>query len=144
MSLIKGKQEFRTILDFSKGKVSKNHIKRSLRKVEVREVVKLPESNTFTFVENNITVGMYQLRLSFQSVDSFNDRTKLKEYGGFRIAVYERNRKANILKNINLDKDKRFCNQYWLDSNKNYGLRINNLVDIIMHLSKLNNLKMFL
>lgn len=144
MSLIKGKQEFRTILDFSKSKVSKNQIKRSLREVEVREVVKVPETNTFTFVDNYIIVGMYQLRLSFESVDAINNRTKLKEYGGFRVAIYERNRKASIIKNINLDKDKRFVGQYWLEPNKSYGLRICNLVDIIMFLNRLSNLKMFL
>lgn len=144
MSLIKGKQEFRTILDFSKSKISKNFVKQSLREAEVREVVCLPETNTYTFVENEIKVGMYQLRLSFESVDSINNRTKLKDYGGFNVAIYERNRKGNILKNINLEKDKRFKDQYWVEDSKNYNIRIKNLVDVVMHLERLNQLKLFL
>lgn len=144
MSLIKGKQEFRTILDFSRSKISKNFIKQSLREAEVREVVCLPDSNTYTFVENYIRVGMYQLRLSFESVDSVNNRTKLKDYGGFSVAIYERNRKGNVLQNINLVKDKKFKDQYWVELSKSYGIRINNLVDIVMYLNRLNQLKLFL
>lgn len=152
MSLIKGKQEFRTILDFSKGNISKNMIKRALREVEVHELVRLQDTNTYTFVENDIIVGMYQIRLFFSSVNSASHRSRLREYGGFRIAIYERNRKAGkpespkgaVLQHINLSSDKRFKHQYWVDLNKDYSIRMKNLVDIIMHLNRLNNLKMFL
>lgn len=140
MSLIKGKQEFRTILDFSKDKLSKNMIKQALRGVEVHEVSFLPESNTYTFVENEIRVGMYTIRLLFSSV-SAETRTQLKEYGGFRVAIYEHKNKS--LKNINLDKCKLFKGQYWLSLNDGYDIRMNNLTDIIMHLKRLDNLKIF-
>lgn len=144
MSLIKGKQEFRTILDFSKGNISKNLVKRALRDIEVHEIVCLPDSNIYTFVENYITVGMYQIKLSFSSMDSSQPRNKLKEYGGFRVAIYERNRKGNVLQHINLDRDKRFKNQYWNNLNLGYEIRTKNLVDIILYLTRLNNLKLFL
>ena len=144
MSLIKGKQEFRTILDFSKVKMSKNKVKEALRHAEVLEVVYREEDSTHTFVENFINVGMYEVRLIFSSVDAVRTRSKLKEYGKFRVAIYERASFGRSMHNISLPKDRRFKNQYWVDLNKDYNLRINNLVDIIMYLNRLNNLKMFL
>lgn len=142
MSLIKGKQEFRTILDFSKGKISKNMIKRALRSVEVRELVQLPDSTSYTFVENDISVGMYRIRLSFSSLDSSRTRTHLREYGGFKIAIYEHS--GNMLRNINIENDRRFKRQYWVQCNKDYGIRMKTLTDVIMYVKRLNNLKMFL
>jgi hypothetical protein len=140
MTLIKGKQEFRTILDFSKEKISRNMVQQALRKVEVRELVQ--DCNNYTFIENDIIVGMYQIRLSFSSMDASVDRSRLREYGGFRISIYERKNKA--IQNTNLLRDKRFKNQYWIYLNKNYDIRMKNLVDIILYLKRLNNLKMFL
>lgn len=145
MSLIKGRQEFRTILDFNgKNKISKNKIRQALREVEVCELVCLPDTSIYTFVENDITVGMYQIRLSFSSVDSSRSRNRLREYGGFRVAVYERSKKGNVLHNINLFNDRRFKSQHWVETNKDYNLRMKHLVDIIIHLNRLNRLKMFL
>jgi len=145
MGLIKGKQEFRTILDFSsKDKVSKNKVKEALRKAEVREVVIGEDPNHYTFIGNDITVGMYQVRLIFSSIEAGYSRAKLKEYGGFRVAVYERSRKGNMLTNINLFNDKRFRDQYWVKLNQDYQVRMKNLVDIIVYLHRLNGLKMFL
>jgi hypothetical protein len=144
MSLVKGKQEFRTILDFSEGKLSKNKVKNALRKVEVRELVRLENSNTLCLVENDIRVGMYQIRLSFSSFDSTHTRSKLREYGGFRVNIYERNRKGNTIQYINLSRDKRFHHQKWAKLNHDYAIRIKNLVDIIVYVSRLNQLKMFL
>lgn len=141
MSLIKGKQEFRTILDFSKGKVSKNMIRRELRNAEVHELTQLPNTNSFTFIENDIKVGMYLIRLSFSSMDADKSRNRLREYGGFRIALYEIREKSN--KNINLN-SKLFKHQYWVELNKDYNLRVKNLTDVIMYLKRLDNLKMFL
>lgn len=142
MALIKGKQEFRTILDFSKDKISKNKVKRALREAEVRELVQLKDSNTHTFVENDIKIGMYRIRLFFSSIDSSRDRSRLKEYGGFRVAIYEC--RGNVIQNINLSTDRRFKHQYWADLNKDYDIRMKNLTDIIMFVKRLDNLKMFL
>lgn len=141
MSLIKGKQEFRTILDFSKGKVSKNMIRRELRNAEVHELAQLPNTNSFTFVENDIKVGMYLIRLSFSSMDADRNRNRLREYGGFRIALYEIREKS--IKNISLN-NKLFKHQYWVELNKDYNLRAKNLTDVILYLKRLDSLKMFL
>ncbi len=143
MSLIKGKQEFRTILDFSKGKVSKNMIKRSLRNATVHEMTQLPETGSLTFVENDIRIGIYHVRLFFSSVDAGRDRSRLREYGGFRIAIYERTSKGKAMRNVSLN-NKLFRNQYWVELNKGYNLRMKNLADVIMYLKRLDNLKLFL
>lgn len=143
MSLIKGKQEFRTILDFH-GKLSKNKIREALRHAEVQEVVYREDDSVNTFVENLINVGMYQVRLIFSSLDAGRNRSRLREYGKFRVGVYERTGFGKSMHNISLAKDRRFKNQYWVDMNKDYNLRINNLIDIIMYLHRLNNLKVFL
>lgn len=143
MSLIKGKQEFRTILEFSKEKLSKNKVREALRSAEVVEVVRL-DNNGHTFVENMINVGMYQVRLFFSSIDAGPTRSRLKEYGKFRIAVYERSSFGKSMNNINLTKDRRFKTQYWAKLNEDYNLSITNLVDVIIYLNRLDNLKMFL
>jgi hypothetical protein len=142
MSLVKSKQEFRTILDFSKGKLSKNKIKNSLREAEVLEYTQ--HGDAISFVTNDIQIGMYQIRLCFYSVNAEQSRNRLKEYGGFRVAIYERHRRSNAIQHINLDKDKRFNGQYWTKINKGYNLRMKHLVDIIMFTNRLNKLKMFL
>ena len=144
MSLVKGKQEFRTIWDFSFNKISKNRIKQSLRQAEVLEVIQQEESSICTFVENDIIVGMYQIRLFFNHREVGQHRTRLRDYGGFRIAIYERTRKGTVLHNINLNKDSRFKHETWIDLNKDCNVRIKNLVDIIILLQRLNSLRMFL
>jgi hypothetical protein len=144
MSLIKGKQEFRTILDFSTSDISKNRIKQSLRQTEVLELIQHEGSSVYTLIENDIIVGMYQIRLFFNHRECTQSRTRLREYGGFRIAIYERNRKGTVLQNINLNKDSRFKNESWVTLNNNHNLHSKDLVDIIMLLQRLNNLKMFL
>lgn len=141
MSLIKGKQEFRTILDFSIN-TSKRQIKQSICQADVLELIHHEGSNTF--IENYIVVGMYQIRLIFNYHDADLRRTRLAQYGGFRIAIYERTRKGTVLQNINLNKDSRFKNELWIDLNNNSNLRTKNLVDIIILLHRLNNLSMFL
>lgn len=64
-------------------------IKRALRSVQVQEVTKLPDSESYTFMENHIRVGMYKIRILFPSLSGDRDRQLLREYGGFRVAFYE-------------------------------------------------------
>lgn len=144
MSLVRGRHEIRTILDFSKGKISKNSVKQALRKVEVLEIYQ-KEENINTFVDNYIQVGMYEIYLGLKGAPS-RDRTRLKNYGCFHVAVYEKKDKKSpsSLKNINLNNDGRFKNQYWVGLNSNSKLRTKNLVDVIMHARRLNDLRLFL
>lgn len=142
MGLIRGKQEFRSILDFSAENISKNFVKQSLREVEIEGLVR-SESGHYTYIENQITVGMYQIQLSFQSVEGPDSKSKLKDRGSFRVAIYEQKR-SNVLKNINLDRDKRFSHQYWVKLNHQSDIKINSLADIIVYLHRLDRLKLFL
>lgn len=143
MTLIKGKQEFRTILDFT-SKTSKNKIRQALRTVEVFEMTELPDSNSYTFIENSIRVGHYRLQLSFSSLDATLSRKRLRDYGGLRVALYESGNRGKSSNNINLKNDKRFSGQYWIRLNQDFKVRMKDLANIIMHLQRLENLKMFL
>jgi hypothetical protein len=139
MTAIKAKSELRTILDFSTGKCSKNRIKQALRKCPV---VSLEEGNgECTLYLNEIRVGMYTVVLLLP-FDSSPKWTKLRDYGDFEVKVYDsRDPKASA---INLKKDPRFKNQYWVNKNFFGQLRIKHLVDIIAHCYRLNNLRAFL
>jgi hypothetical protein len=139
MTAIKAKSELRTILDFSTEKCSKNRIKQALRNCSI---VSLDESGTeCTLYLNEIKIGMYTvvLLLPFDSSTRWN---RLKDYGDFEIKIYESaDPKAN---SINLKKDQRFSNQYWVSKNFFGQLRIKHLVDIIAHCYRLHRLRAFL
>ena len=141
MSLINGRQEYRTILDFSKQKISKTKVKRALSRADVIEIERDAGNNSYNFIENEINVGMYQIRLSFYSL-STEKRTKLKEYGGFSVVLYEKLRENK--RYIDLSYDERFKDQYWVKPNKDYKIRMKNLIDIIMYTQRLDKLKMLL
>lgn len=140
MSLIKGKREQRTILDFSQQKLSKNLIAKSIRKVEVLEAVRMSE-DSWNFINNTIKVGHYNIHLIFSYLDAGRDRKQLREYGGFQVAiscdtVHSISRKINL--NGSLFKD-----QKWVSLNEGYNLRMKDLPDIIMYLNRLDNLSAF-
>jgi len=141
MSLLRGKQEFRDILTFNADNISKNFIKQALRDLEIENVVR-SESGSYSFVENRIIVGMYHIQLSLQYGYEPNHKIKLKDQGELRVAIFEK--KRNSLKYINLSRDKRFANQYWVKLNHNSDIKINTLTDIIIYLYRLDRLKLFL
>jgi hypothetical protein len=136
MSVGKGKLESRTILDFSRSKISKNYIKNSLRSVKLSDF-NLYE-NTITYINNEIKIGMYNIRLHFiDRAPIYQDKRPLKDCGKFNINI----REAKSEEDINLSRDKRFKDQYWLGDE---SMKINTLTDVIMYCSRLNDLKPFL
>lgn len=138
MSVIKGVQQHRTVLDFSKGKVSKNLVKQALRRAEILEMVS--SQNTTVFIENSIQVGMYSIVLRFPYEGVYPDKSRLKDYGKFGVTIHEVGSNCAI----NLSKDKRFKNQYWVSPNKDFNLLMKNLTDIVVYCSRLDKMKMFL
>lgn len=143
MTAIKSKQESRVILDFTNQKYTKKYIKKSLTTAEVLEILEPENLENIVFIENNILIGMYRIHLLFSSLDATASRHKLKDYGKFKIAIFERcsrNREKQIL----LKKDKRFKSQNWVDKNFNYKLGIRDLTDIICLCQKMDHLKAFL
>lgn len=133
MSLIASNHELRTILDFSKMKLSKNKVTTALRCADVKQLARYQDKNTF--ISNFISVGMYTISLHFTTVPS--DKNRLKNYGRFKIGVWEKGEMISI----NLSRDKRFKSQYWAQYK---SFRMKNLVDIIMFISRLDKLKLFL
>lgn len=139
MSTIRGMLQSRTILDFSKNKVSKNYVAQALRKVEVLETTKNSE-HSIIFIENYIQIGMYKIRILPYALH-INSRTKLKEYGGFSIEITETGHED---KPLNYQKDCRFKDQGWIKQASTYQLHNKQLIDIILHCNRLNNLSIFL
>lgn len=138
MTLIKGKRESITILDFSSGNVSKNKIKESLRNLRLKDTC-AHDSKTLTIFDNYIKVGMYDIRLNLQEdYEAHSSLKRLREYGGFQISISE------LGKEININKDRRFKSQYWVKENVKNRIRCSNLVDAIFYCSRLNNLRLFL
>lgn len=141
MTAIKATSESRVILNFSGEKCSKNRIKQSLRKCDIVNLERVKESNEYTHYLNSIKVGMYEVTLLLPFDSSLNWR-KLRDYGDFEVMIHESdNPKIGA---INLKKDPRFKNQYWVSKNFFGKLRIKHLIDIIAHCHRLDKLKAFL
>lgn len=143
MCLVKAKQEFRTILDVSeRKKVSKNFVRQSLRKAEISDI--LTEGTITKVLNNKIKVGMYLIKIDFSYLDSSKPRRHLREYGGVGITIFEgKPGDPDSWKPIQIEKDKRFCYKEWLVPAVTYSLRLNDLVDAVVHCSKLNKLRVF-
>jgi len=74
--------------------------------------------------------------------DSSSTWSKLKDYGDFEVRVSDTSDRKTT--SINLKKDSRFSNQYWVSKNFFGKLRIKHLVDIILYCRRLDKLKAFL
>lgn len=142
MSAVKGLLEHRTVLDFSKDHVSKDLVRRALCRTEIIGLCQQKPGN-ITFIDNDIKIGMYTIRLDFSEIHPGDGHKHLRDYGGFKVKIFE-NSSPEVSAEINLNKDKRFSKQYWTNLNKNYNLLTKNLIDIILHCSRLNNLRVFL
>lgn len=136
MTAIKAKYEGRLVLDFSKGKYSKNKIKQALRKCEIISSKPGIKPNEVTVFVNTIKIGMYSLYIQLLP-DSPSSWNKLSQFGDFQVQIADPWA-------IELEKDGRFKHQYWVKNNFFGKLRIKHLIDIIAHCIRLNNLKAFL
>lgn len=146
MTAIKATHRRKTILDFSKGKCSKNSIKQALRHCQLNsiELVK-PNGNEYTVIINEVVVGMYTVQLHFPFDSSSKSKT-LKNHGDFEMCIYhtidDENPKSSP--SIDLKRDYRFQDQYWVPFNFFGKLKIKHLVDIIYYCHRLDGLKAFL
>jgi hypothetical protein len=136
MTAIKAKYEGRLVLDFSKGKYSKNKIKQSLRKCEIISSKPGIKPNEVTIFDNTIKIGMYTIHITLP-YDSPATWNNFKQFKDFVIFIEDNKR-------IDLSEDGRFKYQYWIKNNIFGWLKIKHLVDIIAHCIRLNNLKAFL
>jgi hypothetical protein len=82
---------------------------------------------------------MYRISLLLPPAISRFTSHKLKEFGDFKIKIFETGNKS--AREINLRQDGRFKEQHWVQKN-NYALK--DLEEIIYHCKRLNYLKAFI
>lgn len=140
MSAIKSRLESRVILDFTSQKNSKNYIKKCLKKAEILELEHSEDFSNMILIENHIVVGMYKIHLLFSSLDAAFARNRLRDYGKFRVEIFELGQEAPI----NLKRDIRFKSELWVHKANQYKLSMKDLTDIIYLCHKMNHLKAFL
>lgn len=150
MTAVKSKIEFRTVLDFpSEEPLSRNRVQTKLRAAEVTDAELAPHS--ITYINNQIKVGMYTIRLVFpdssEAIDGGDIRHRLNQYGAFIIRISENNPvnsgddKYDFLQEIDITKDRRFKCQPWAH---NMLFNMGDLVNVIIHCHRLDKLKVFL
>lgn len=139
MSAIKSKYGHITILDFSKNKITKTSVRKSIRNANFFQSRYSEGGISFDFIDNEIDVGTYKIRIF---LDITREGKKLRDYGRFYISIYEQS--VSACKIINLSKDSRFKYQYWVDYNSKEKLNISHLTDAILHCKRLDSLKAFL
>jgi len=141
MSVNKVKHEYKTILDFSNQNLNKITVKRTLNSVDIVPLYQLETNRSFIkemiCIENEIKVGMYKICVVLSPAVQRLTNHKLKDFGDFTIQIYE------LGKEINLKRDNRFRDQYWVQKN-NSGLKVIDLTDIVCYCNRLDCLKAFL
>jgi len=140
MTAIRGVSQDKVILNFNGEKCSKNRIKQALRKCEIVNLEQRDETQEFILYLNIIVIGMYVIVLELPFDSSANWR-HLKDYGDFQISICD---SLDHKSRIDLKKDPRFKNQYWVPKNFFGQLRIKHLIDIVAHCHRLNKLKAFI
>lgn len=137
MTALRIEEQPKTILDFSGLKSSKNRVRLDLQQCQINNIIE-NESGELTIFRNEIKVGMYRIVLALPP-DSPADCSRLKDYKDFEVLIYDDEDAS-----INLKKDKRFKDQYWVQYNFFGKLRASHLIDIILYCQRLNRLSAFL
>lgn len=140
MTTISYAAQDRVVLNFSNEKYSKNHIKQAIRKCEIVNLEPRKGTKEFIAYCNIIIIGMYAIVLELP-LDSCTNWHHLRDYNDFQISICD---SSDHKSRINLEKDSRFKNQYWVPNNFFGKLRVKHLIDIIHHCVRLNRLKAFL
>jgi hypothetical protein len=136
MTAIKITTEHKTILDFSDGKVSRNHITNKVRCADFLEFTHNDKYDMRTYLSYDIKIGIYTVYVDLLHTASC--AKKLKDYGTFCVRIFEGG------KEVNLKRDVRFRTQSWAKDSNKFKMRIPHLVEAIMFCNRLNHLKAFL
>jgi hypothetical protein len=141
MSVSKVKHEYKIILDFSDQKLTKTHVRKSLKDINIEPLYPVKDDNLMVCIENEIKVGMYKISLVLSPTITRFTSHKLKDFGDFNVQIFEDGNRNS--REINLSKDNRFKEQYWAQKNS-CGLKVIDLTDIICHFKRLDKLRAFL
>ncbi len=136
MSISKVSHEFRTIMNVGSKKVSAYKIKKILRETNVLSYER--GGHKATAIDNQIDIGIYRIILL---LDQSDEATKLRDYGRFKIRVFERF--PTRQEEINLKRDYRFKGYEWIQRNEDNKFCISDLVQAILTCNKLDALKVF-
>ena len=138
--------EDKTILDFSNQKVNKHRVTQALKRVTLLVSDEDASPQLCLCRGNDIIIGMYTLKLYTVAPMKSLTARKGKTFG---FSIYENTRRGSY--HLDLQKHNLFKNQYWStfdvvgngSDNLSPGITTNDLVNIIMHCSRLNSLRAF-
>ncbi len=136
MSVSKMSHEFRTIINVGSKRMSAYKIKKILRETNVLSLDRA--SHKSTSIDNQIDIGIYRIMLI---LDQSDEATKLRDYGRFKIRLYELF--PTRQQEIDLKRDYRFKGYEWIQRNEDNKFCIRDLVQAILTCNKLDALKVF-
>ena len=142
MSADRRNYQYKTILDFTNPRLSKNFITQSLRRTNFVCSISDEHTGIVTHVEPEVKVGMFKIHLVLSPTSRDSNFKNLRNYGKFYIKIYELSSRGE--KEINSFRDPLFKKQYWASKNFKSWLKIKDLINIIMYLNKIDKLKAFL
>lgn len=141
MSAIKNKKQAKTILVVKPLKLSKDQLDKKLNSLRLSKLSYLDRDQDLVFIDNDIIIGMYKVRLCFSFLDRFSSAKKLRS-SKFKIQVFELSSFGE--KEIFVHDDLRFKHYINASNNLKYKSSIENLSNVVYACSKLDSLKLFL
>ena len=141
MTALRTKSESKTILDFSEIEINKKTVKEILNNLKLTSIYN--KNSYLIVVDNNIKVGNYLVVLSTMLPECFGifGEQELKKFKSLHVEIFELNKGRS--EKLILGRDLRFKNQYWLEENKKSKLKVNHLVDILLHCRRVDKLSAF-
>ncbi len=137
MTALRAREKPRTILDFSNFKCSKSGVHKILKTCKIPSLVDGKSLNDFIIYNNEIKVGIFTITLQFPLDISF-DPCNLVDQKDFEIIISEN------YSSVDLKRDSRFKNEYWVNQMFFGKFRIKHLTDAIIHCKRIDQLKAFL
>lgn len=141
MSAIKNKKQSKTILVVNPIKWSKEQLDKRLNSLRLKKLLYLDRDQDLVFIDNDIIIGMYKVRLCFSFLDRFSSTKQLKA-SKFKIQIFELSNFGE--KEIIAHDDPRFKHYLNASNNLKYKSSIENLSNIVYACAKLDSLKLFL
>lgn len=130
MSAYKIKQVVR-IIDLNTQQLNKSKIAKILRETKFQSIQH--QESTIVVINNEINLGLYSIKLSFQHSKVDVKKERLREYGKFDIRIFYKNQEIKVLK------DPMFKTQAWIRE----PICINELIEAINYCARLDRLNAY-